>query len=340
MTFCGNCGIENPEGHRFCFNCGAELPILPEEPEMGYTPTMDNHEIERIGAYDPNVNYYIAPKPVHTEVSYQQPPAPQQFGQPPYQQPPMQGQYGQPQYQQQGYQYNQGQYQQPPMQGQYGAGYAPYGAPRSREPVYLYGAPNNKKGLRFVSIIMAIAALAVTMVSIFVLPADMHSSDTTLFSLGMAKDGIAVLIFAMVSVALAIISLFIPMFSIVSGVCVIATAAIVELKIGISFAMDQTAFILFIVLAVVIMILGIIASMLMGKYVRSNVRNVSLFQCCVLTWKGIRIPEGAQLQPPMQQPQNNYQQGYQQNPYGQPQYQQQMPPQQPPMQPPRPPYQY
>ena len=36
------------------------------------------------------------------------------------------------------------------------------------------------------------------------------------------------------------------------------------------------------------MALGITASMVMGKYVRSNVRNVSMFQCNLFTWTGIR----------------------------------------------------
>ena len=76
MTFCGNCGSDNPAENRFCFNCGAELPPAPEGPQMGYNPTMNN-EVERIPAYNPNANYYNQAPPVQQQ--YQQ--------QPPYGQP-------------------------------------------------------------------------------------------------------------------------------------------------------------------------------------------------------------------------------------------------------------
>ena len=358
MTFCGNCGADNPEGNRFCFNCGAELSVAPEEPKAGYSPVMSN-EIERIGAYDPNVNYYVPPQ-AHQEQRLYQPPYEQQY-------PPQQPQYGQqyqqppvpaPQQQMPPQQnYHQQQYPQQPQYQQIAqyqhSQYAAMGYPqqqygKSKEPVYLYGAPNNSKGARYAGMVLPIVGLILVLVAMFVIPTGKNAADSTLFSLGTSDVGLPILIFVIMSIAMGVVSVITPIFSVVSGVCVIATAAIVHLKVvpQLPATMDVNTFIMFIGIAVGVMIIGILATVMMNKYVRSNVRNVTMFQCCIMSWKGVRVPEGAQImppaapqQPPMQQmpPQ---QPQYGQPQYGQPQYQQPPMQQMPPQQPPRPPYQY
>ena len=275
MTFCGNCGSDNPAGNRFCFSCGAELSARPQEPQLGYNPNA-GQEIERLGPYNPNANYYVPPA--------------QQYGQQqPFQQPyqqPYQQQPGQQQYMQQPYQ----QQQYPPAPYQQ---FNPYGG--RPQPFYLQGAPNNNTNLRWIAIILAIATLAVTLVSLFVIPID--DSGTTLLGLGLDDpDAMVVLVFVIISLVIGIVGVFIPIFSIVTGVCVIATVALLFTNEGYSF--DTSVLFIFVGVSVVIMVLGLIASLFMNKYVRSNVRNVTMFDCCMMTWKGVRLPVQQQ---PLQQ---------------------------------------
>ena len=287
MTFCGNCGSENPAGNRFCFNCGAEITSPPPQPEFGFN--QNPAEVERIGAYDPNANYSIPPTPgmmYQQQPQYQQQPIPGQPQQPyqqPYQQPfPEQGQYQQPYpgqqpYQQYGYQ----QYQQP-YYGQQGPQIA-----------YLNGAPNNAKQLRLISIIMSVVTMVMTIVTLVAIPVNWSDFGTSLIGIGMNHG--AVLAFAIISLIIGVIGLLIPLFSVVSGVCIIATAFLAG-------GLPDTIFgnetlIIYVALAVVVMVLGFLTSMLMVKYIRCNVRGVNMFQCCLFTWKGIPMSQGQYQQP-------------------------------------------
>jgi hypothetical protein len=310
MTFCGNCGSDNPAGNRFCFNCGAEITSPPPQPEFGFN--QGPAEIERIGAYDPNVNYPAPPMPGQAPQYQQQPYGYQQqpyqdqaqqyqqqaYGyQQPYQQIP-----GQPQQPyQEGQQYQQLQYQQQ-YPGQQPYGYQqPYQQPyqqqyqQQRQLTYLYGAPNNASSARMASIAMAIVTLAMTIITLVAIPVNWSDFGTTLIGIGMNHG--AVLAFAIVSLVIGVIGLMVPLFSVVSGVCIIATAFLAK-DLPNSIFTNETL-IIYVALAVIVMILGLIASMLMMKYVRFNVRGVNMFQCCLFTWKGIPMPPG-------------YSQGYQQ----------------------------
>ncbi len=294
MTYCGNCGSDNPEGNRFCFNCGAELPLQPQQSNMGYIPTMDT-EIERIRPYDPNANYYVPPQPPQQNYQQQQPY--QQQYMPQQQYPPQQGyqQYPpavypgqqQQQYPPQGYQ---GYPQYPPQQ---------YPGQRQREPpFYLYGAPNNQISFRWIAIILSIATLVMTILTLTIIPV---TENDSLIGIGLGEDGLYVLIFCIMTIVIGILSLLVPLFNIVTGVCVIGTITLIFTNSG--FAVTDTTLILFILMGVVIMVLGLVSSLLMTKYVRSNVRNVTMFECSLWTWIGIKMP------------QDQYQQQYQQYQY-------------------------
>ena len=297
MTFCGNCGTNNPAGNRFCFNCGAELTVPSEEPRMNYAP--QNEEVERIGAYNPNIHQNVSNQPPQQQ-QFQQPPGyQQQYQQQPYQQyAPPAGQYQNQQYgQYPGQQY--GQYQDP-QYGQYqgqqynqypGQQYGQYQQDPPKQLVYLYGAPNNNVKMRIIAIIVSIAALAVAMVALFAIPSDLSDFGTTLLSLGLGEDGMIVLVFVIISLVVGIIGLLIPIFSIVTGVCIIATAALILTNPGFSDTMDITGMLVFVVMAVLVMGLGLLSSLMMSKYVRANVRNVNMLQCSIMTWTGVRVPQ-------------------------------------------------
>lgn len=305
MTFCGNCGSDNPAENRFCFNCGAELPPAPEGPQMGYNPTMNN-EVERIPAYNPNANYYNQAPPVQQQYQ-QQPPYGQPYQQQPFQ-PPAQ-QYQQPQYdpsyQQQPYgqSYQQQQYA-APMQQQW---QPPYGQPYPQQSgrgkmVFLQGSPNNNTNLRYVGIGLSIAAFVLTIVAL----AAINVIDSkSLISFGLDKDGqIMILVFSIVAIVVGVASILVPMFTVVSGVCVIMTDALLKISnnLAATHTIDDGGFAIIIVLAALVMVLGIASSFVMGKYVRSNVRNVTMFQCNLFTWTGIKGSQRDQVQTPYQRP--------------------------------------
>ncbi len=256
MTFCGNCGSNNPSGNHFCFNCGAELIVPQEDPRMGQ-PQPGNPEVERIGAYNPNVNYNIP-------------------NQPPQQQYNQQQQYGQQQY-------NQGQYQ--------GQQYGQYQQPQDSSVIYMYGAPNNNVNFRWLGIILAVVSLAMVFVSLVAIPADMSDMGNTLLSLGLGENGLFILIFVIICIVIGIIGLLIPLFNIVTGVCIIATGALVMTNSGFSDNITTAGFLVIVAMALIVIVTGLLAAMFMSKYVRSNVRNVNMLQCCLWSWMRIHMPQ-------------------------------------------------
>lgn len=267
MAFCGNCGKENPESNRFCYSCGAEISKPVQEPHDGYVPTMDNG-VERIGSYNPNVHYAQPPA-----VQYQPQPY-QPYGQP-YQQYPPQYQTYQP-YPNQPYM--------PPFQPY--TNNMDYG--RNLEPVYLNGAPNNRKNLRFIAIGLSLATLVLVMVALLAVP-----MSTTGKSLLFASfDYMEVLLFVMLALIFAFVGVIVPMFSTITGVCLIGSSMLLVAK---GIPMDGSIFIV-IVLAIVAAIIGLISSACMKGYARANVRNVTTLQYNLYTWTGIRMPDDTDQQ--------------------------------------------
>jgi hypothetical protein len=246
---------------------------------MGYNP--QHEEVERIAAYDPNKTYYSAPipptYPQGYQQGYQQPPYGQQQYQQPYPAQPYQQQYPpQPVYQQP---YN-------PYQQGYNN---PYAQPPRPQPVYLYGAPNNNTTFRWLGIIMAIAAAAITLVTLFVIP--IGNTGLSLFSMGFEENGAILLIFTILALVLGVIGILMPALALVSGVSIIGTVILIYTNIQYQSDFNLESLMVFILVAIVIIVLGLIASTFMNKYVRSNVRGVSMFQCCIMTWTGVKMPQ-------------------------------------------------
>jgi len=286
MTFCGNCGSNNPSGNHFCFNCGAELIVPQEDPRMGQ-PQPGNPEVERIGAYNPNVNYNIPNQPPQQQYNQQQQYGQQQYNQGQYQSQQY-GQYQQPQYGQrppyQQQQYGQQQYNQ-------GQQYGQYQQPQDSSVIYMYGAPNNNVNFRWLGIILAVVSLAMVFVSLVAIPADMSDMGNTLLSLGLGENGLFILIFVIICIVIGIIGLLIPLFNIVTGVCIIATGALVMTNSGFSDNITTAGFLVIVAMALIVIVTGLLAAMFMSKYVRSNVRNVNMLQCCLWSWMRIRMPQ-------------------------------------------------
>lgn len=290
------------------------------QPTPMQAPQQAPQEVERIGAYNPNANYEFTPmavapiagynpqstnpnartldlgptpqKPAQQAPAQQPQPAPQapmQQQMPPqqqgyYQQPPMQQQ--QP-YQQQPYQqpYQQ-QYQQPP-QGYYQQ--QPYGMPPQQQgPKYGYPTINKNTDMyRWIGIALAVATLVMTILTIFVIPTvtvTNGSSQVTLWDFAANdKDGFTALLLLGMTVAFGVVSLLVPLFSVVCTVSLVLSSMMMYLNEMITVTSDL---LIIIVLGAVIAVVGLLASVCMKMYIKGKASGVSLFQCCIKTWTG------------------------------------------------------
>jgi len=239
MTFCGNCGTDNPENNNFCCFCGS---ALKDSNEINASFNASVEERARIGAYDPNMGYGAAPAPVA--------PVPEQPAAP--------------------------------------AEYQP------QEPVSVYEeAPvvRPRNGMRAGGIILAIVTLGLTVALLFLIPLNITgwNMDTTLYQLavsGTAKD-LAVIGFIVAALAIGIFALIVPVFSLVSGATILAVIFALYYKYNETIAMTSNDLIIMIVLGLVVIILGVLASVMMSKYVQSVRRGVSMFSSCLFCWIGV-----------------------------------------------------
>ena len=137
--------------------------------------------------------------------------------------------------------------------------------------------------MRWIAIILSVATMVMTVVTLTVI----SDGATGLSLLNVGMEDSAVLAFLAVSLVIGIFGLLVPIFSVVSGVCIIATAFLAsEAAVRIS----SEGMIIFVCLAVVVMFLGVIASLVMTRYIRANVRGINMFQCSIMTWKGVQVP--------------------------------------------------
>ena len=172
--------------------------------------------------------------------------------------------------------------------------------------VYLYGAPNNNKNLRFIGMILSIAAFALTVVAVCaigIIKDPETDAIQTLISFGLNdSNGMFILVFSILTIVIGVASIIIPMFSVVSGVCAILTGALPMISTGdLPQCVVNSGFYTILALGIAAIVLGVAASFVMNKYVRSNVQNVTMFQCSLFTWMGIRVPADRMAQNPYQQ---------------------------------------
>jgi len=258
MTFCGKCGTANPPDNFFCYNCGAKL-VVPIN--------RDDGEIARIGAYRPEEERaYIPPAP-------EQAPAYQQQQYPP--QPPM---------------------QQYPPYPPYPPAYYPYQRPpayRQRvapEPQYIEGAPNNNLNFRWISMGLSVAAFAVTLIALFGIGFGTAGHSYNLFGVGFEDGATMALILSIMGLVFGIASIIVPILNIPTGLFIMGAAAVACSNS--EYCPDSMTLVIFVAIAIVVMLLGFIATRFVKQYVYSNVRNITLLQCCLMNWLGIRLPGG------------------------------------------------
>ena len=172
--------------------------------------------------------------------------------------------------------------QQPPMQAY------PLQPPQTRVRPRLTAPTNyNPKGRGF-GIILSVVSLIVTIVSLFAIPANFATFDTTFLRIGMMEGETTILIMTFVTLAIAIVALLEPIFSIGSGICLIITAYLVySEEIFKILSLGTPGFIVFILLAIDIIVLGFVAMVFMRKFVNNNIKGINMFKACYLAWTGI-----------------------------------------------------
>lgn len=246
MTFCGQCGYNNPEERTECINCGAQLHLGIRREAM---------EVERIASFDQNKQY---PAPVAS----QQPPAPGFVPMPPAPSvAPVQ------------------QVQQVPEQQQQESGMGI----EEDEPVATY----DPSGRRF-AIILSVSALAITLVALFALPMDFNSFDNTLLRVGLMDGETTVMALVIVTLVISLVSLIMPLFNVLSGILLIVASFMAYNDMTALFSqLSSPGFIVFILLAVYVIILGVVSTIFMKRFIDNNVGGVPLFRACYLTWTGI-----------------------------------------------------
>ncbi len=244
MTFCGNCGTENPDKNNFCCFCGSALKdagSIPPVAPMNATADPEPDERARIGAYDPDMDYATgATAAAATTAAAAEP-----------------------------------------------AEYNPQEAMRNYdEPV-----SHPKNGMRYGGIILAILAFGLTAALLFIIPLNVTGWDTstTLYNLavnGTAKD-LAIIGFVIAALAIGIFSIIVPIFSLVSGATIISIVVALYYKHASTIGMNFNSLLIILGLGIVVILLGVIASVMMSKYVRSIKGGVSMFSSCLFSWIGV-----------------------------------------------------
>lgn len=143
----------------------------------------------------------------------------------------------------------------------------------------------NPSGRRF-AIILSIVALALTVVSLFAIPLDFEDFNMTLLRIGMMPGQTTVLILTFLTLVIALFAILEPLMTIASGACLVAAASMVFVQEGQLF-FTTPGLLVFILIAVDIIVLGIVSTVFMKKFVGNNLEGIPLFRACYLTWTGI-----------------------------------------------------
>ncbi|AMK13564.1 hypothetical protein AUP07_0510 [methanogenic archaeon mixed culture ISO4-G1] len=177
--------------------------------------------------------------------------------------------------------------QQPPAQQPPQQPYPPmYGAPllkptRGKIPVVTMYDPRGRK----MGIMFSIAALAVSLITLFAIPMDFASLDNTIFRIGLMEGNTTVLVLVLLTLALAVIALLEPVFAAGTAICLIVTGYVMLKDNLVFFGAPEFAVVLLIALDVAA--LGIVAMVFMRKFVMNNIHETNLFKACYLAWTGI-----------------------------------------------------
>ncbi len=141
---------------------------------------------------------------------------------------------------------------------------------------------------RSFAIILSVSALTITLVALFALPLDFNSFDRTLLRVGLLDGEATVMALAIVTLVAALVSLIMPMFNVFTGILlIVASFMAYNDKTDLFFQLSSPGFIVFVLLAVYVIVLGVVSTIFMKRFIDNNMDGVPVFRACYLTWTGI-----------------------------------------------------
>ena len=178
-------------------------------------------------------------------------------------------------------------YQAPPMNPNMNPNMPPYmpmpPATRKKDKPKAEGE-YDPKGRSF-AIILSVCALAITIVALFAIPVDFEHFDKTILRVGM-NNQTAIFAMTFVTLAVGIVALIEPLMTVVSGISLMATAALI-FTANPALGLSTPGMIVFVLLAIDIIALGIVSMIFMKKFIANNIEGVPIFKACWFTWTGI-----------------------------------------------------
>jgi hypothetical protein len=168
-------------------------------------------------------------------------------------------------------------------------GFAPAASGEQEEKKHVeFNISDYDASCRRFAIILSVSAMALTIVALFALPLDFNSFDRTLLRVGMMGGETVVMALTIVALVVGLISLIMPMCNVVTGALLVAASYMAYNDLPALFGhLSSPGFIVFILLAVYIIVLGMVSTLFMKKFIDNNADGVPLFKACYLTWTGI-----------------------------------------------------
>ncbi len=141
---------------------------------------------------------------------------------------------------------------------------------------------------RSFAILLSVSALAITLVALFALPLDFDSFDNTLLRVAMIDGETTVMALVIVTLVVGLVSLIMPMFNVVTGALLIVSSYMAYNDLVDKFLqLSSPGFIVYVLLAVYVIVLGVVSTIFMKRFINHNINGVPVFRACYLTWTGI-----------------------------------------------------
>ena len=153
---------------------------------------------------------------------------------------------------------------------------------------FLPGCPDNNKKFRMIGMGVAVVSFIFIIVGLVAIQISGGGESLgSILSISLGDGGTVILVFAIITILVALIAILIPIFSVISGISLIASLCLILMNTARYPSVSMSSIIIIAVIAILAMAAGIVASTFMAKYARSNVRNVTLMQCSVISWLGV-----------------------------------------------------
>ena len=141
---------------------------------------------------------------------------------------------------------------------------------------------------RSFAILLSVSALAITLVALFALPLDFNSFDNTLLRVAILDGETTVMALVIVTLVVSLVSLIMPMFNVVTGALLITASYMAYNDLTDMFIqLSSPGFIVYVLLAVYVIVLGVVSTIFMKRFIDHNIDGVPVFRACYLTWTGI-----------------------------------------------------